>query len=1560
MVSLALLSLSWAVAAHLYRMLLFRRCQSSAEMLGFWWLSLLGATFNCISTAQEIRWQRLVTSEASVLVLVKFLLSCVLTLRGTWIFCRQPKSRLGQNVGVVVGLLADSPSSDTYGLETQEATPQQFQELCHTESPYYSNGLWQVLSWGWVGSLLGRGYVRPLQHTDFYALGRPARASSCLRQVMRYWRPAKTDAPSSSLARAFRKVWLFKFLLVTLWLFLENFCMIFQAVLVGRLATFFNDPSRPDSEGLVLVLGLCVSVTVVVFTHHQYFWYTEHYGCQMRSAAIALVYDKALRLSHSALGGSVAGQAANLVSNDVERMVRSSLFCWFLLTTPVEFIIIAWILYQELGVSAFVGLGGSLLLVPLQIWFGQLFGRLRGKTAIKTDERVKLMSEVVGGIEVIKMFAWEEPYAQKVNAVRTGELYRVKQSSMLRAVNLGIYFSSGTLLALLTFAAYAMLGNTLTVDKLFITMGLLNVLKKGMSLFVPFGVESLSELVVTFTRLQAFLSLDETETGLQQPILHTNQDKTPSDRSNGYGKNYQSEVKCKSISDKFALSDRQMMGDGSGDLNDEDYECPAFSPVVEPLPSVSLRHFSASWTSLNSNGKMQQEQRQGQLNSNGKLQQEERQAQLTLQGVSFSVSAGELLGVVGPVGSGKTSVLMAVLGELPPLRTAHQGQDIVNREVFGTVAYVGQSAWILSGTVLHNICLALPFDAEWMDRVISACALTRDLELLPNGLYSEIGPKGVTLSGGQKARISLARAVYADRDIYLLDDPLSAVDPAVAKHLFQQCICGLLQHKARILVTHQVQFLHSVGKVLVLGAGGIVHGLGEYEQVQELLDLDLQQSSHSSSSLELLQEADQDSDMTSPLITIHSGARTEGKLGEGELRLRAGGSELALETLPEGEATQGRDADGATWQAKQKAKVQDKDKILEEEERVMGEVTLDTYRIYAQQGGGISTMSLLLLLGLLSQAGIMLAEWWVADWAADNSLGTQQHRRFNIGVYSSLVFFTVGITIFKFVFWFVVLLRASQSLHDKMLSSILSCPLQFFATQPLGRILNRFSSDLGTLDDLLPGAVIDVQGNIFAIAGVAGLAMAVNPIIILVILPMAYFSFKLREYYLRSSRDIKRLEATSRSPIQDILATSLQGLTTIRAFGLQSYFTKQMLAAVDMNTNARFHFGVTNRWLGVRVDALCAVFISCMSLASLWVRGSVPVEFVGLALVYSLSMMAMFQWVIRQSTELENQMTSTERIIRYTHLPTEAAWDRPADARLPHYWPTNGAIELVKLTTSYDKSFDPSLPPAVGSLHPTSNQNIEEKRGAEKGDRLVLNGLTCKIPARAKVGIVGRTGAGKSSFMRSLFRLVEFQGDLLIDNVSARTLGLHKLRRSLAVIPQEPILFSGTVRYNLDPFHEHSETALRTALAQASMDKVVVSLEHPVAEGGSNFSIGERQLLCLARALLRRTSVLVMDEATANVDQHTDAIIQETVTSRFQDCTVLVIAHRLQTVISNDLIMVLDAGRLVQFGEPHQLLQEESGPLLAMIKKTGPKMADFLRQKAYNAYADRLRLKAQP
>ncbi|XP_023225489.1 multidrug resistance-associated protein 4-like isoform X2 [Centruroides sculpturatus] len=865
----------------------------------------------------------------------------------------------------------------------------------------------------------------------------------------------------------------------------------------------------------------------------------------------------------------------------------------------------------------------------------------------------------------------------------------------------------------------------------------------------------------------------------------------------------------------------------------------------------------------------------------------EKGTETTLNGISLNIQPGELLLVVGQVGSGKTSLLMSMLGEIP----------ITSGEVSlkGKISYASQEAWVFNATVKENILFGEEYHEEKYKKILHITALEKDIRLFPKGDQTIVGERGVIMSGGQKARINLARALYVDADIFLLDDPLSAVDVPVAKHIFEKCIMEYLKDKICVLVTHQIQFLNSASKILVLNKGRceFVGNFNALEHLEMLTGI-LPKKEVAKNSMDLETAVFNDEE----IIGI-----TQSEVNNHIANNHHGNAE----------------ADN---------------KIPHNNEKVK-KPEISVYKAYVNAGAGLYFKIVILSMVIISLSVTSASDYWLLKWLQNIRIDSQNEENlenmtsnrslfneiknknfyhskyFDMYVYIGLicaVFLTwlpSGLLLYKF------LTIASFKLHNNMFRCIIRTPIAFLDNNPVGKILNRFSKDVSSMDEMIPSfTYLCIRGGLILVCTCIVQAI-VYPYLLVLIAVLSVILYAFWTIFSRVLKSIKHLEGKLRSPVFSHLSVSLYGLTTIRAFNADSKFKSMFNKYQDKHTATWFIYLALIRWLSIYGSIICFInLIITVIVFGVSNNADDAGSQIGLILNYGILINLYVQHVIGCASEMEFQMNSVKRILKYSNLKSEASYESLPNQRPPSDWPEKGEIHFDNVSLQY-----------------TKDENI------------VLKNLTFHIHSGEKIGIVGRTGAGKSSIIAALFRMTEPTGTITIDGVDIKDIGLRDLRSKISIIPQDPMLFTGPLRRNMDPFNEYSEEMLWKAIEEVQLKEVISKLpgglDSHLTEGGRNISVGERQLICLARTILRQNKILVLDEATSNIDKRTDSCLQKIIREKFKSCTVLTIAHRLHTIIDSDRVLVLDTGRVQDFDSPYALLKNVNGIFYNLVQKTG-------------------------
>nr|XP_054509066.1 ATP-binding cassette sub-family C member 4 isoform X4 [Agelaius phoeniceus] len=841
-------------------------------------------------------------------------------------------------------------------------------------NPLQDANLCSRLFFWWLNPLFIIGHKRRLEEDDMYKVMPEDSSEKLGEELQWYWdkevQKAKKRGKTPHLTKAIILCYWKSYLVFGIFTMIEETLKIIQPIFLGKIINYFENYDASDEVALNFAYcyagALSVCTLILAIMHHLYFYHVQRAGMKLRVAMCHMIYRKALRLSNVAMAKTTTGQIVNLLSNDVNKFDQVTIFLHFLWAGPLQAIAVTVLLWMEIGPSCLAGMAVLIILLPVQTCIGRLFSSLRSKTAALTDVRIRTMNEVISGMKIIKMYAWEKSFAELVNGLRRKEIAMVMKSSYLRGLNLASFFVASKITVFMTFLAYVLLGNVISASRVFVAVSLYGAVRLTVTLFFPSAVERVSESVISIRRIKNFLMLDEVSHF--QPQLH-----------------------------------------GSNEniiLHVQDLTCFWDKTLETP----------------------------------------------TLQQISFTVRRGELLAVIGPVGAGKSSLLSAILGELP--------KDKGSINVTGRIAYVSQQPWVFSGTVRSNILFDKEYEKEKYENVLKVCALKKDLELLANGDLTVIGDRGATLSGGQKARVNLARAVYQDADIYLLDDPLSAVDAEVGRHLFEKCICQALRQKISVLVTHQLQYLRAANQILILKDGKMV-GKGTYA---EFLKSGIDFASLLKKDEEVVEQ------LSVPGTPNLKSARN---------RTFSESSVLSQDSSVHSQK------DGAVEQPPGENALA----AVPEESRHEGKINFKVYRKYFSAGANYFVIFILLLFNILAQVAYVLQDWWLSYWAnhqeklnltTNGNNGTNVpdlDLNFYLGIYAGLTVATILFGIIRSLLVFRVLVNSGQNLHNKMFQSILKAPVLFFDRNPIGRILNRFSKDIGHLDDLLPLTFLDFVQN---------------------------------------------------------------------------------------------------------------------------------------------------------------------------------------------------------------------------------------------------------------------------------------------------------------------------------------------------------------------------------------------------------------------------------------------------------------------------------------------------
>ncbi|XP_023364920.1 canalicular multispecific organic anion transporter 2-like [Otolemur garnettii] len=1083
--------------------------------------------------------------------------------------------------------------------------------------------------------------------------------------------------------------------------------------LLRVLIRFTSNPSAPIWWGfLVAVLMFVCSMMQTLFLQ-QYYHCIFSMGLRFRTVIIGIIYRKALVITNSVKRESAVGEIVNLMSEDAQCFRDLAPYINLVWSAPLQISLAIYFLWQNLGHSTLAGVAVMILMIAFGTAMAMKMRAFEEQRMKLKDSRIKLMNEILGGIKVLKLFAWEPSFLEKVEGIRQGELQLLRKAAYLLAVSIFTMICTPFLGFLITLGVYVSVdqNNVLDAEKAFVSLSLFNILMDPLQMLSHL-FSFMAQTSVSLKRIQNFLSQDELD------------------------------LQC--------------------------VERKTISPGARTLLGCSPQ----SW--------------------------------FLAPRLDFQVPKGALVAVVGPVGCGKSSLVSALLGEMEKL----EGKVHVK----GSVAYVPQQAWIQNCTLQENVLFGQALDPKRYQQTLEACALLADLEMLPAGDQTEIGEKGINLSGGQRQRVSLARAVYSDADIFLLDDPLSAVDSHVAKHIFDQVIGpeGLLAGKTRVLVTHGISFLPQTDSIIVLADGQVSEmgtlqwrgdwGIGGFQG-------ELATPSTSSHPAAVLEEAEDEQRIEASLSHHTDLMDSEPITYKVQKQFMRQLSAMSSEGEAESQPVFRRHL--ISSEKVQKTEGKANGVLIQEEKAEVGTVKLSVYWDYAKAVGLWTSLAICLLSAGQSATDIG-ANVWLSAWANDATADSTQYSTYlRLGVYATLGVLQGLLVMLSVMTMVVGSMQAARFLHQALLHNKMRSPQSFFDTTPSGRILNRFSKDIQVIDEDLGPTILSVLASLFDIISTFVVIVASTPLFAVVTVPLAALYAFVQRFYVATSRQLTHLESVSRSAIYSYFLETVSGTSVIRAYNRSQDFRVISDTKVDLNQRICYHCFASNRWLGIRVDFVGNCVVLFAALFAVIGRSSLNPGLVGLSVSYALQVTFALNWMIQDMSKLESNIVAVERVQEYSKTETEAPWVIEGK-RPPPGWPQHGEVEFRDYSVRYRPELD-----------------------------LVLKNLSLRVRGGEKVGIVGRTGAGKSFMTLCLPRILEAaEGEIRIDGLNVADIGLHDLRSQLTIIPQDPILFSGTLRMNLDPFGHYSEEDIWQALELSHLHTFLSAqpahLDFQCSEGGEN------------------------------------------------------------------------------------------------------------------------------
>ncbi|KAF8318510.1 P-loop containing nucleoside triphosphate hydrolase protein [Clavulina sp. PMI_390] len=1263
-------------------------------------------------------------------------------------------------------------------------------------------------------------------------------------------------------------------------------------------------------------------------TSLQHLYHSRRASVRMQSELVGCIYEKSLvrkditgaiasdakkqksgeaaeAAKDAAVESADVGKIVSLIATDASECASIALTLSRLYEIPVYFVGSCWLLYNLMGWTAFIGYVAFLFAMPVNWIIMASLRRLKETLLDVRDKRMREMNQLVHAIKFIKFFSWESKWVDRVMEARKREMNWLRKFKWLSFAMTFFWDVVPLLVTVISFVAYILIGKgKLTIAIAFPALSAFSILTQSVTM-IPMMANDLIETNVSAVRIQKYLEEDE----VPEWVSWQSQSRmgTPPNPSEPFDKR----VGFVNANFAWLSPNKRDAGKKMRDATDSAASNISMGSRIRWL-------FKKDPKTINREARTADEEN------------EERDKPFELRNIDLMFNLGALNLISGPTGSGKSSLLSALIGEMHCTSgEVHLPRSplVVDYEtgLRSDVSYCAQQPWLQHQSIRDNILFGHALDEIRYRDVLRVCQLTTDLDLLDGHDLTEIGEKGVSLSGGQKARVALARAVYSRSQTVILDDVLSAVDSHTAEKLITECLCGpIMSGRTIILVTHHVDLIiNHCAYVVQLEEGAIV-SQGTPDEL-----------------------------------------RASGRLTT--TRETAVKEEIIVGPLTDGIATQGPEAE---------TQAQDKlaHKLVEKEKKAEGRVKFAIYHVYIS-AVSYSLMCIALGLVFLHYAGEAAQKFWIRFWG--ESYDVTGHISFDLpnpkdnvwpylGGYVAFQILTALITIISQIPSIYGSLRASRELYRNMLLSVIRAPSRWFDKTPSarmllhtgGRILNRFSKDINTVDSNLQWQVqLVIETGLASLVTIATILYG-TPLFIFPLLIIAALQIYISRGYISFSRDMRRIESNTRSPMIASFSELVNGIATVRAFGAERFMMDRTYKRLDRVQAAFYYYWMGNRWLLYRLDSMGAFVVLFATLIS--ISSGISSGMAGIVISSSTGLIMNLYWLIRFYTDVEQSMNSVERVHEYMDIPSEPA-AIIKDHRPPAYWPSSaGGVSVENLVLKYSPEMEP-----------------------------VLHGVSFDIKPAEKIGLVGRTGSGKSTLALGFFRFVDpAEGKIIIDGIDITTIGLQDLRSRLTIIPQDAVLFSGTIRDNLDPFNEYTDEECLDALGRAQLrtsasptstanpsrqnsrpstpapgtsdsptdifetvaqvggnsastlanperTKVVITLDTQVSEGGSNFSAGQRQLIAMARALLRRSRFVVMDESTASVDFATDMKIQQAIREEFKESILITIAHRLRTIIDYDRVLVLDAGKVAEFDTPQNLLAKEDGIFRTMCIKSG-------------------------
>ncbi|XP_048193580.1 cystic fibrosis transmembrane conductance regulator [Perognathus longimembris pacificus] len=1418
----------------------------------------------------------------------------------------------------------------------------------------------------WTSPILKKGYRQRLELSDIYQIPSADSADNLSEKLEREWDRELASKKNPKLINALRRCFFWRFAFYGILLYLGEVTKAVQPLLLGRIIASYDPDNKAErSIAIYLAIGLCLLFIVRTLLLHPAIFGLHHIGMQMRIAMFSLIYKKTLKLSSRVLDKISIGQLISLLSNNLNKFDEGLALAHFVWIAPLQVTLLMGLLWDLLQASAFCGLAFLILLALAQAGLGKKMMKYRDQRAGKINERLVITSEMIENIHSVKAYCWEEAMEKMIENLRQTELKLTRKAAYVRYLNSSAFFFSGLFVVILSVLPYAFIKGII-LRKIFTTISFCIVLRMAVTRQFPGAVQTWYDSLGAINKIQDFLQKQEYKT-LEYNLTTTEvvMENVTAFWEEGFGE----------------LFEKAKLNNNNRKISNGD-------------SSLFFSNFSLLGTPV-------------------------------LKNINFKIEKGQLLAVAGSTGAGKTSLLMMILGELEPSegKIKHSGR----------ISFCSQFSWIMPGTIKENIIFGVSYDEYRYRSVIKACQLEEDISKFAEKDSIVLGEGGITLSGGQRARISLARAVYKDADLYLLDSPFGHLDVLTEKQIFESCVCKLMANKTRILVTSKMEHLKKADKILILHEGSS-YFYGTFSELQNLrpdfssklmgfdsfdqfsverrnsiltetlrrfsLEGDVSASWNESRKQSFKQtgefgekrknsilnsinsarkfsiaqkpplqmngiEGDSDESLARRLSLVPDSEQGEGNLPRSNMintgptfqgRRRQSVLNLMTHSASQGQSIHRRttastrkmslapqasltEMDIYSRRLSQESGVDISEEINEEDlkecffddvESIPTVTTWNTYLRYITiHKNLIFVLIWSIIIFLIEVAASLVVLWLLKNSPPQDDRNSTKSTNNSYAViitntsFYYIFYIYVGVAdslfalgIFRGLPLVHTLITVSKILHHKMLRSVLQAPMSTLNTLKTGGILNRFSKDIAILDDLLPLTIFDFIQLLLIVIGAVAVVSVLQPYIFLASVPVIAVFVMLRAYFLHTSQQLKQLESEGRSPIFTHLVTSLKGLWTLRAFGRQPYFETLFHKALNLHTANWFLYLSTLRWFQMRIEMIFVLFFIVVTFTSILTTGEGEGS-VGIILTLAMNIMNTLQWAVNSSIDVDSLMRSVSRIFKFIDMPTEEG-----NSTKPTKPSKDGQLSKVMIIENQLVKKD--------DIWPSGGQMTVKDLTAKyvDGGNAILESISFSISPGQRVGLLGRTGSGKSTLLSAFLRLLNTEGEIQIDGVSWDSITLQQWRKAFGVIPQKVFIFSGTFRKNLDPYEQWTDQEIWKVADEVGLRSVIEQfpgkLDFVLVDGGYVLSHGHKQLMCLARSVLSKAKILLLDEPSAHLDPITYQIIRRALKQAFADCTVILCEHRIEAMLECQQFLVIEENRVRQYDSIQKLLSEKS------------------------------------